>query len=194
MKRVGYILTGIILLSVILAWMRRPVLTGLGQFLVVQEADLQPADVIHVLGGGYDRLDYALVLYRQGYAPRLFVTGDDDAVIYKKYLVAKGAAPADLVPDTSWATTTYEEALELKQFLAGEPAVRSVIVVSSPYHMRRVKWTFEQVLQDQVALQFAPVPLEPDPEQREWWRDAGMRNSVVKEYVKLGYYYVTKHQ
>ena len=91
----------------------------------------------------------------------MFVTGDA-AAVYPQYLVAQGARPAYLQPEQSWASSTYEEALELKQFLDGHPALRSVILVSSPYNMRRAKWTFEQVLGRRVTWQYATVPFEAD--------------------------------
>jgi uncharacterized SAM-binding protein YcdF (DUF218 family) len=180
---------GIILLLVGLFLAHKPILLGIGSFLVVGD-DLKPADLIHVLGGGFDRLDYGLQLYEQGYGQRIFITGGDDAIVYRAYALANGAEAEHILPAESWAVNTYEEALELKQFLDRDSSVRSVIVVSSPYHMRRAQWTFQDVLGDQVALQFAPVPFEMAHHQQQWWMDAGSRKIVRGEYFKLLLYYV----
>jgi uncharacterized SAM-binding protein YcdF (DUF218 family) len=89
------------------------------------------------------------------------------------------------LPIESWARNTYEEALELNQFLGRDSSVQSVIVVSSPYHMRRAQGTFQEVLGDQVALQFAPVPFAMARHQQQWWLDAGSRKMVMGEYFKI---------
>jgi uncharacterized SAM-binding protein YcdF (DUF218 family) len=190
LQRKSVLLGGsIILLLLGLFLAHKPILLSIGSFLVVED-DLKPADLIHVLGGGFDRLDYGLQLYEQGYGRRLFITGGDDASAYRAYVLANGADPEHILPAASWAVNTYEEALELKQFLDRESSVQSVIVVSSPYHMRRAQWTFQEILGGQVTLQFAPVPFETARHQQQWWLDAGSRKIVIGEYFKLLFYHV----
>ena len=94
----------VILLPATLVLTHRPILRAVGNFLVVED-DLQPADLIHILGGGYpDRLDYGAALYRAGFAPLVFATGtrrwkqraNCDS---PEYLVCRGGvAPEDLYP------------------------------------------------------------------------------------------------
>jgi uncharacterized SAM-binding protein YcdF (DUF218 family) len=179
---------GLALLLVTLILAYQPILFAIGDFLVVKEDNLQPADMIHVLGGDFDRLDYAVELYHQGYAPRLFVTGCD-YIAYKERAVVSGVRPEDIFPDSSWSATTYEEALELKEFLDSDASIQSVIVASDPYHMRRARWTFRWVLGDQVSIQMAPVPFNLSPYQRRWWTDANSWQYVKNEYLKIAYYY-----
>jgi uncharacterized SAM-binding protein YcdF (DUF218 family) len=165
------------------------ILLAIANFLVVKDDHLQPADMIHVLGGSFDRVDYGVELYHRGYAARLFVTGCD-YIAYKERAIASGVRPEDLLPDSSWSTTTYEEALELKGVLDSDESVQSVIVVSSPYHMRRAQWSFDKVLGDRVRMQFTPVPSEMTSYQKRWWTDARLRKLVVKEYLGNIFYYV----
>ena len=165
------------------------ILSAIGGFLVVEQDDLQPADVIHVLGCSNDRHDYAVQLYQRGYAQRLFVTGcsfDE----HRERVIALGVRPEDISPDASWATSTYEEALELEELLEEGAALRSVIVVSSPYHMRRAQYAFNKVLGDRVTRQFAPVPFEMTRYEQRWWTDGRSRSMVVKEYLKIMGYLV----
>ncbi len=164
---------------------REPLLLAAGRFLVVEDEALVPADLIHPLGGGFDRLDYALELYRQGYGERLFITGGEDAAAYRAYVRAAGVPAGAVEPTRSEAVTTYEEAVELRRFLEGDESVHSVIVVSHPYHMRRAGWTFRRVVGRRAGLQLAHGPVNP-----YWWREAGLRRRVLEEYLKLGYYYV----
>jgi len=187
-KKWPLVLGAILLLPATLILARKPVLSSLGNFLIVKEDYLQPADLIHVLGGGVERLDYAVALYRQGYSPRLFITGGQSAVLYKTYAISQGAHPADIQPAKSWAMSTYQEALELKRYVDNEPTIQSVIIVSSPYHMRRAQWSFTQVLGNRVKLQFAPVPFAQSRHQERWWMAAGTRKSVITEYLKLKFY------
>jgi uncharacterized SAM-binding protein YcdF (DUF218 family) len=180
--------SSVILLLAVLFLIHNPVLLGIGDFLIVEDK-LKQADVIHILGGGFDRLDYGLQLYEQDYGQRIFITGGDDAIIYRAYALANGADAEHTLPVESWATNTYQEALELKQFLDREASIRSAIVVSSPYHMRRVQWTFQDVLGKQVDLQFAPVPFKMARHKQQWWTDAGSRKIVIGEYFKLLIYH-----
>lgn len=177
-----------LLFLIILGLFRRPLLMAIGDFLVVEEEDLRPADLIHALGGNFERLDYAIFLYQNGYAPRLFITGSDDAIAYRSYVIGRGVPAEDVAPASSQAINTYQEAQELKQFLGEESSVQSVIVVSSPYHMRRARWAFRRVLGERVRLQFAPVPFPVSPAARRWWTNPTTRKSVLSEYVKILYY------
>jgi len=68
--------------------------------------------------------------------------------------------------------------------------IRSVIVVSDPYHMRRARWTYRLVLGDSVKLLMAPVPFELSPYRHEWWTDKESRKMVRHEYSKILYYYL----
>jgi uncharacterized SAM-binding protein YcdF (DUF218 family) len=179
----------VILLLAGLFLIHNPVLLSIGDFLIIEDK-LKQADVIHILGGGFDRLDYGLQLYEQGYGRRIFITGGDDAIVYRAYALANGADAEHTLPVESWAINTYQEALELKQFLDREVSIRSVIVVSSPYHMRRAQWTFQDVLGKQVDLHFAPVPFELARHQQQWWLDARSRKIVIGEYFKLLIYHV----
>ena len=180
---------GITFVLVGLFLIHKPVLLTIGNFLVVEDK-LKPADLIHILGGGFDRLDYGLQLYEQGYGQRIFITGGDDAIAYRAYALANGAEAEHILPIESWAINTFQEALELQQFLDRESSVQSVIVVSSPYHMRRAQWTFQDVLGEQVDLQFSPVPFEMARHQQQWWADASSRQIVVGEYFKLLIYHL----
>jgi uncharacterized SAM-binding protein YcdF (DUF218 family) len=161
-----------------------PILLAIGDFLVVKEDNLQPADMIHVLRGSPERVDYAVQLYQEGYGRKLFIS-DCSHSTRQQQAIAKGARPEDLAPDHSWSTNTYEEALELKEFLEDNASIQSVIIVSSPYHMRRAKWSHEKVLGDSVRLQFAPVPFEMASHNRRWWTEQSSRRDVLNEYVKL---------
>jgi uncharacterized SAM-binding protein YcdF (DUF218 family) len=185
-----------ILACTILFLFRSQVLMAVGDFLVVQD-HLQPADVIHVIAGADDRTNYAIQLYKQGYANQLFFTGGWCRFhnLYhgqhgRELALEQGVPPEAIVIDDSQVTSTYSEAARLKEFIAqSQVQIRSVIVVSDAYHMRRARWTYQRLLADEIRVQMAPVPFESSPYQRRWWTDEASRAYVKNEYLKMAYYY-----
>jgi uncharacterized SAM-binding protein YcdF (DUF218 family) len=186
----------VLLLCAAVFLVHEQVLLAIGDFLVVKD-DLQPADVIHVIAGPDDRTDYAIQLYKQGYGKLIFFTGGWCTYhdLYhgqhgRELALQQGVPPEAIAIDDSWVTSTYSEVVRLKEFVAQSPTpIRSVIVVSDAYHMRRARWTYEKLLGDQVRVQMAPVPFEVSPYQRRWWTDKASREYVKEEYLKMAYYY-----
>jgi uncharacterized SAM-binding protein YcdF (DUF218 family) len=98
--------------------------------------------------------------------------------------------PVDAIAfDDSKVLSTFMEAEKLKAWISGSPyPVRSVIVVSDPFHMRRVRWTYQKVFGGSIQVQMAPVPFDLTPFQRTWWNHPQSRQNVREEYAKLVYY------
>ena len=174
---------------------RESMLQALGDLLVVQD-ELQPADVVHVIAGPDYRTDYAIRLYQEGDAKRIFFTGGWCRIHQyhhgergRALALAQGVPQQAIATDESSVTSTYSEVVRLKEFMAESPEpIRSVIVVSDPYHMRRARWTYRRVLGRQVKVQMAPVPFELTPYKRRWWTDEASRQYVWDEYRKMVYY------
>jgi uncharacterized SAM-binding protein YcdF (DUF218 family) len=186
-----------LLLLLTLVLTREPILFAIGDFLVVRD-ELQLADVIHVISGPDDRTDYAIQLYKEGYARQIFFTGGRCSFhnYYhgqhgRERALEQGIPPEAIAIDDSRVTSTYAEVSQLKEFITHSQApVRSVIVVSDPHHMRRARWTYRHLLGDQVNVQMAPIPFDSSPYQRRWWTDGRSREYVKNEYLKIAYYYV----
>jgi uncharacterized SAM-binding protein YcdF (DUF218 family) len=167
----------------------RAVLQAMGDFLVVED-ELYPADLIHVISGPDQRIDHGVRLYQQGYGRQLFFTGaGSQAQRAKVRAVMRGVPPSAVAIDRSRVGSTYSEALRLQEFITqSEAPIRSVILVSDAYHMRRSRWTYREVLGDQIALQMAPVPFEESQHTPYWWTFGPSRRMVVAEYLKLAFY------
>jgi len=189
-----------ILIGALLFLSREPILLAVGDYLVIQD-QLQPADVIHVIAGDDDRTDYAIQLYKKGYAKQIFFTGGwctihnyDHGEHGKELAMDQGVPAQALADDDSWVTSTYSEALRLKEWVYNsQTPIHSVIVVSDPFHMRRVRWTYKQLFGDKISLQMAPVPFGLSPYSRYWWTDDKSRKLVKDEYLKI-VYYVARYQ
>jgi uncharacterized SAM-binding protein YcdF (DUF218 family) len=170
-------------------------LLAIGDFLIVAD-DLKPADVIHVIAGEDYRTDYAIQLYKQGYGKTLFYTGGwckfhnyYHGAHAQEVSLARGVPLEAIAFDETTVTSTYMEAEVLKEWISQQPyPVRSVIVVSDPFHMRRAQWAYRRVLGDGIEVQMAPVPFELVPYQRAWWKDRRSLKYVRDEYLKHIYY------
>lgn len=114
----------------------------------------QPADAIVVLGAAqYNgrpspvlqaRLDHALALYRADLAPRVVVTGgvgrgdvESEATVGKRYLTARGV-PVSAVVLESEGRSTGESMTAVARW-ARKAKVETVILVSDPFHMARLR-------------------------------------------------------
>jgi uncharacterized SAM-binding protein YcdF (DUF218 family) len=195
--RSSVVLVAFVLVSGIAVWSaREPILVSVGSFLVVQD-ELASADIIHVISGLDDRTDYAIQLYKQGYGKTLFFTGGwcdkvqgNHAERGKERAQSQGVPSSAIAIDGSEVTSTYAEALRLREFIqSSDEPIRSVIIVSDPYHMRRARWAYRHVLGKGVEVLMAPVPDGLSPYRERWWADAASRRYVEREYGKIVYYY-----
>ncbi len=196
-KRSKKILIGITLLSFfLLTLFHKSFLLFIGDLLVIED-DLHPADVIHVIAGEEFRLNYAIQLYQQGYGEMIFLTGGgwcpQHQIIHeggwRAKAIEQGVSTENVVINDNKITSTYSEAERLKAWIENNlTPVRSIIVVSDPFHMRRARWTYKRVLGKNFEVQMAPVPFELTPFNRIWWKDWESRKNVREEYEKYIYY------
>lgn len=189
------ILTVCLGLGILLVLFREQWLMWIGDFLIMADT-LEPADVIHTIAGEDYRTDYAIQLYKHGYGKTLFFTGGwcqhhqyHHGEHAEERAVAQGLSPDVITFDESAVMSTYMEAELLREWITRNSIpVRSIIVVSDPFHMRRVRWTYRKIFGDQIKIQMAPVPMDQTPYQRTWWKDWGSRKYVREEYQKYLYY------
>jgi uncharacterized SAM-binding protein YcdF (DUF218 family) len=114
-----------------------------------------------VAGGGYqERLKQALDLYRGGFAPRMifssgFVFSFSEAQVMRDLALANGVPAAAIELETN-AANTYENVRFTREILAAH-GWRRVLLVSSPYHMRRAMLTWRKAAPD-IEVVASPVP------------------------------------
>ncbi len=122
--------------------------------LVARDDQRRPADAIVVLGAAqYNgrpsavlkaRLDHALELYRAGLADVIVVTGgigtgdtQSEATVGQRYLVTRDLPPTAVVVRPEGRTTM--ESMSSVAEWAGDRNVESVLLVSDPFHMLRLR-------------------------------------------------------
>lgn len=143
-----------------------------------------PAEVIVVLGGGYDRMRYGAELRERGYAPELWQTGrawDGEAILAIRDERGWDPASVAFLP----ATSTWEDAAAIVAH-AERHGTRRILLVTSWYHSRRARCLLQHHLAGRdLAVAFAAPP-GAGPE--GWWRDPVARRDVAGELVKLAGY------
>ena len=142
-------------------------LTKLATFLIFQ-TDISPSDVIIVLSGRTERFEHGVRLYKRGYASHIMINIDSSTSLKFANVhldwenIIREAAQGEGIPETALIvvvgiTSTYDDA----RFTRDEMLKRefeSAIVVSSPYHMRRVRMIFEKIYKvSGISLHYSPV-------------------------------------
>jgi uncharacterized SAM-binding protein YcdF (DUF218 family) len=196
---------GLVLLSLcLLAFaLRVPILTGLGNYLVVAD-ELHPADVIFLLNGDFNtRPFHAAELYARGLAPRIVIArvepspaemlglipNETDISVRILQRLGVPAEAISVLPVPGGVTSTHDEAAVLHDYVA-ENGTERVILVTSAFHTRRAGWIFAQALEGlDVTLEVAAAP-NPDYGATNWWQSEAGLIAVNNEYVKLLYYLV----
>ena len=114
------------------------------EYLIVS-VPMTHADALIVPGGEpLARPQKASRLYKQGVAPRIFVTGIGDSGAIRKVLLGQGVPPSAITVE-SRARTTHANALLLKPMIEAAN-VHSALIVTSPFHTRRALATFRRVM------------------------------------------------
>jgi uncharacterized SAM-binding protein YcdF (DUF218 family)/glycosyltransferase involved in cell wall biosynthesis len=142
-------------------------------------------------GGGYqERVKQAVDLYDAGYAPRMifstgFVFAFPEGEVMRSLAMNNGVPPNAIILETE-ARNTYENVTRTKGILATYGWKR-VLLVSSPYHMRRAMLTFRKAAPD-VEIIAAPVPYS-----QFYLRDGGpsleQMRGLLQEYAAIAVYW-----
>ena len=157
----------------------------MGNFLVVNEAP-QKADVIIVLNGSSDRVPYAAMLYKSGYVEKVLLSGDDRYMTQQA--LSLGIPQSALLLEDQSQTTFENAQFSLK--IVQDQGYKSAIVVTDWYHTHRANIIFAHFFKG-IHLTICPVPYNPTTTQN-WWKDSNSKESVITEYLKLGWYYLVE--
>ena len=144
--------------------------------------EARSADAIVVLGAAqYDgrpspvlaaRLDHALDLWKQGYASRIVVTGGKqegdrftEASASAAYLIDRGVPDSAILREVQ-GTSTWESLAATARILRNR-GLKSVLVVSDPYHSLRARETARELGLDAHS---SPTLTSPVSGWGEWKR------------------------
>lgn len=169
----------------------------------------QRADVIFVLAGRQCRKTFAAQLFEADLAEMLLLSvgrfeirrfADLDLPLQldlvrlaastvpseRHYFVwlSKQEVKALLIP--LYRLGTWSEILAFSSWLRGQKSIGTGTVVSSAFHLRRVRWCCRSLVPTQTKLNFVAVPgEEPNLNREQWWRNPTSRNLVLRELLKV---------
>lgn len=153
----------------------------------LQNAGLNPnlkADGIVVLTGGTERVPAGLDLLQSGFAPRLLISGVDPRA-GAETLIQDHPAKSKMeccITLGVFAEDTHGNAKEAAGWVK-KYAMKSLIVITSNYHMRRALLEFHQALPKTTIDYYAVNP--PQAHIGEWWQYPGTASLMMEEYNKL---------
>jgi uncharacterized SAM-binding protein YcdF (DUF218 family) len=148
-------------------------------------------DAVLVLAGDpdYERTRTAVGLVRAGEARLLILTGGEpgpgDSAESLRQVALDLGVPPEVIRMEQVSRSTHESMLAVRPILQ-EEGVRTLAVVTSPYHQRRAAWTARRAL---PGIEIVSRPADPSFwRPAGWWKTRFSRRIVVGEYAKLAYY------
>ena len=161
-------------------------------YFLTPDDPLRVADAILVFSGDpdYERTLEAVHLYHLGLARYLVFSGrggPGDSAQSMAAVARRHGVPDEAILLEGQATSTYQNVLFVRDLLA-EHHVRTLILVTSPYHQRRAYLVARNLLPRVVLINHAARRSHWSPQ--GWWRSPAARTVVVREYVKLAGYLV----
>jgi uncharacterized SAM-binding protein YcdF (DUF218 family) len=174
-----------------------------GHWLVV-EAPLQQADAIVMLLGSTPERELEVAdIYHQGFAPIIIMA---EFRVYNHELIEAHGLTAprgldnslsilnqlDIPPEAIHITpgdisSTRGEAIAIATFLQQNPHIKSIILVSSPSHMRRATLVFRREFRrGGIDCVIIPRPTSyGNFKPNGWYCDRESAKSVLYEYIKI---------
>lgn len=160
----------------------------------------QKADAILVLGGSFARPFEAADLYRQGLARKVYISVvareqqlrllDVEGVPYpreeevvRQVLLKKGVPAGAIEYFGKDSISTADEAQAARALFAQRAP--KLLLVSSPYHLRRARMIFADAL---PAADIRMIATRYDPFPSAWWKDQNAARSVLLELAKISFY------
>lgn len=141
------------------------------------------------------RIQTAARLYREWRAAPVIAAGGRLAGAREAYAVTmkraleKEGIPEEAIELETASRNTYENAVRTAE-LARRRGIRSVVVVTDAYHLRRAVWCFRK-----QGLAAVGVSAGPEPFRFEWvtllpsWTAMRLTEQVLHEYVAIGVYW-----
>lgn len=201
-RRWPRVLLSVLVVLVLLWLLRLPLLRGIGQLLIVEDAPVH-ADVAYALGGSsLDRGRELALLLQRGVAPVGVTTGSNlshsleafGLEVTEASLTATAArragASTDMVDTLVAGTSTWEEAAAV----LGDARRRSadtIVVITTEFHTRRVKRVFRERFAGSGITVLVHGARSRDYEPERWWTSEEGLIMVNNEYMKSLYYAIT---
>jgi uncharacterized SAM-binding protein YcdF (DUF218 family) len=187
----------VLTLGVVLVGLCGVALLGPGFVLDTPQPAPRQSDAIVVISGDEQmaRFQEGVNLYRRGmgrflvFSGAAFDSGISNADVMRDLAIQRGVPPTAILEEPL-GEDTWGNAVHTRSLLQSH-AVRDAILVTSPYHARRAKMTFDAAYAGS-GIELA-VHAAPDSQWRKlsWWREAETRRLTFTELQKVGYIVAT---
>lgn len=178
-------------------------LVGLAPYWLIARSLRSHSDAIVMLSGSsayIERAQWAARLWHYGRAPKIILTNDGQSagwdeerernpLFYERAMdeLQRHGVPAyaiDVIPQI--VTSTHDEAVMAHEY-AERQKLKSLQIVTSPYHTRRALWTFQRVFANSnIELGIdAPPTGQQSPHPLLWWTSPLGWKMVCGEYLKF---------
>jgi uncharacterized SAM-binding protein YcdF (DUF218 family) len=193
MKRILVVL-GVTLL--VLAVLGIGVFFGIGYYLSPQDQLVKTDAIVAVSGGDTDaRTQEAVQLYHDGWAPRIIFSGaalDPNGPSNARAMATaaeRAGVPADAVLLDETSANTRGNAANVAE-LVRDFELKSIILVTSPYHQRRASITFHRELGANFPI-INHSSVDHAWRRSHWWATPASQNLTISELEKVAYELIT---
>lgn len=177
-----------------------PIVWFAGNQLVVRH-EPQVADAIVVFSGdgesSYINQSYqrravdAIQYFESGYAPLIILSSGKDQTfseveIIRSVLINRGVPERAIKILDKYPRSTFENVTLVKKMLV-EYRVKSILLITSPYHSRRALWVWRKVMPELVLL--APAVLDTPRANPQWVATVDQIKVICYEYAAIVYYF-----
>lgn len=204
LNKLKWIFFAFVVLYSLLSYFHAPILTRLGAFLIVKHSPQESDLIVCLAGGNVDRGLTTADAFQRGLAPRIFMAREepDDGYdllrergidypenvdLMLMLLEQQGIPQSVFLTSDREVDSTVDEAEYVRDLII-KRGDKSLILITSPTHSRRVWLTFKKVLKEtNVRILVLPSSYsEFNPE--DWWKQRKYVREVIIEYQKLIYY------
>lgn len=161
-------------------------------FYLSPQSELNKADAIVVISGGDTdaRLSEGVKLYFQKWAPVIIfsgaaASGEVSNALAMERLAIKAGVPAESIIIEEKSKTTLENARYTSEIVK-DKKIKSIILITSPYHQRRAYNEFRAELgKDMIIINHSAK--DQTWAKRSWWENANARFLTFGEILKNFY-------
>ena len=201
---IKWILFLIVSIYILITYYHASILSGIGGFLIVEHEPMESEIAVCLAGGNIERGLAAADIYKKGLASMILISREEppdgyellkgsgfsypESIDLLRVLLQEAGVPeqAILERDTI-VNSTVSEAVAIKK-ITEEENIKSMIIITSPYHTRRAWLTFKRVFKDS-DMRILMLPSKYSGFKAEdWWKRRRYIKDVIIEYQKLIFY------
>jgi len=208
LNRIKWIFFFIVVVYSLLSYFHAPILTRLGEYLIVKHSPQESDLIVCLVGANVERGLATADAFQKGLAPQIFMAREEsvdgydllrergidypgDVDLMVMLLEQLGISRSVFLTSDRTVDSTIDEAEYIRDLVI-EKGYKSLILVTSPTHSRRAWLTFKKVFKESgvkiISLPSSYSKFNPE----NWWEQRKYVREVIIEYQKL-FYYTYKH-